>query len=425
MILVFLVGSSKRSLFLNSYLSNHEILRSSNAAAIASALWDSADFSQAAIHYERALQENPHDLEALHGYGHLKLVHNDLAAAALLLEQAHTLAINLAGGGRDEFSQRIVRDLALTYYRLDRFDLAAEYFAILPGKEGLTAQLRAFGSTSPYRISSDVKEIAVPFLGTDPLPIITLVIGGREHAFVIDTGSGQLVIDSSFLREIKLPNYGLDEARFASGERAPVGHTIIPQVRLGEAVIHHVPAEVMDIRRFAPQISGFIGSTFLQRFHLLFDFTGQVFRLRPKRVKPFEQFKEMLAVPFWLFDSHLMLARSQINHHQTMAYITTALAGAAFTAPNSTFEQANLTRDKNTIEGISPTGSIELMRVKAEKLCLEQLCCEDITGLVGFFPAELEWRYGFRIGALVSHTFFRHQNRWGIDFKTMRLYGGA
>jgi predicted aspartyl protease len=409
---------------LNSLLSNNEDLRSYNAAAIASALWDSADFSQAAIYYERALRENPNDFEALHGYGHFKLAHNQLAAAALLLEQAHALLMNLAGGGRNELSQRIVRDLAWTSYRLDRFDLAAEYFASLPGKEGLTAQLRAFGSTSPYRISSDVKEIAIPFLGTDPLPIITVVIGGKEHAFVIDTGSGQLVIDSRFLREVKLPNYGLDEVRFASGERARVGHTIIPEVRLGEAVIHHVPAEVMDIRRFAPQISGFIGTTFLQRFHLLFDFTGQVFRLRPKRVKPFEQFKEMQALPFLLFDSHLMLARCQINHYQTMAYITTALAGAAFTIPNSTFEQAKLIRDQNTIEGISPAGSMELMRVKAEKLSLEQLSCQEMTGLVGFFPAELEWRYGFRIGALISHAFFRSQNRWGIDFQKMRFYGG-
>lgn len=408
---------------MKTHFSNREILRSSNAAAIASALWDSADFAQAAIHYERALQEDANDLEALHGYGYLKLVHNELAAAALLLEQAHALVMNLAGGGRDQLSQRIVQDLAWTYYRLDRFDLAAEYFAVLPGKEGLTAQLRAFGSTSPYRIS-DVKEIAIPFLGTDPLPIITLVIGGKEHAFVIDTGSGQLVIDSSFLREVKLPNYGLDHVKFANGQEYPVGHTIIPEVRLGEAVIHHVPAEVMDIRRFAPQISGFIGTSFLQRFHLLFDFAGQVFRLRPKRVKPFEQFEEMLAVPFWLFDSHLMLARCDINHHQTMAYITTALAGATFTVPNSTFKQANLTREKNTIEGISPTGSIELTRAKAEKLCLDQLCGQDMTGLVGFFPLELEWRYGFRIGALVSHTFFRYQNRWGIDFQKMRFYGG-
>ena len=399
--------------------STNSTLHSSNAAAIASALWDSADFSGALAHYERALRENPSDMEALHGMGRLKLAHNELAAAVLCLEQAYGLSLSLASG--KQLSQRICRELAWAYYRLDRFDLAAQYFALLPQQDVLVAQLQAFGDRTPYRFSADLEEIALPFLGTDPLPIVTVVVGGKEHAFVIDSGSAQLVIDSQFLRELALPSYGIQDVRFASGQKAAVSYTILPSIMLGEAVIRDVPAEVMDIRRFAPQISGFIGTSFLQHFHILYDFGGQVLRLRPKRQSPFTQFGKMTTVPFMLFDGHLMLTHAKINQHETMAYIASGMAGGAFTVPDSTVQQAVLTSDDKTLDGVSAGGTSSLMMVRAETLSLGEFCRHDIDGFAGFFPAELEWRYGFRVGALVSHAFLK-QNFWGIDFKTMKMY---
>lgn len=399
--------------------SSNLTLHSSNAAAIASALWDSADFDGALIHYQRAIDENSSDMEALHGMGRLKLAHNELAAAVLCLEQAHGLSLNLASGNR--LSQRICRDLAWAYYRLDRFDLAAQYFALLPEQDAFVAQLQAFGHTVPYRFSADLEEIALPFLGTDPLPIVTVVIGGKEHAFVIDSGSGQLVLDSHFLRELDLPSHGIQEVRFASGQKAPISYTILPSIRLGETVIRDVPAEVMDIRRFAPQISGFIGTTFLQRFHVLYDFAGQLLRLRPKRLPPFAQFDEMTTASFMLFDGHLMLTPAKVNQHETIAYVASGMAGGAFTVPSSTIQQAALFSHENTLEGISAGGTTSLKTVQAKQICLGQFCRYEMEGFAGFFPAELEWRYGFRIGVLVSHAFLM-QNLWGIDFKKMKMY---
>ncbi len=408
-----------KEILLTESSSSNSTLHSSNAAAIASALWDSADFEGALLHNERAIAENASDIEALHGMGRLKLAHNELAAAVLCLEQAYGISLTLASGNR--FSQRICRDLAWAYYRLDRFDLAARYFSLLPEQDAFVAQLQAFGDKVPYRFSADVQEIALPFLGTDPLPIVTVVIGGKEHAFVIDSGSGQLVLDSHFLRELNLPNYGTQEVRFASGQKAPVGYTMLPNIMLGEALIRDVPAEVMDIRRFAPQISGFIGTTFLQRFHVLYDFAGQVLRLRPKRLSSFPQFDKMTVTPFMLFDGHLMLTQAKLNQHETIAYIASGMAGGAFTVPNSTVKQASLLTHHNILEGVSAGGSSSLEAVRAKELCLGEFCRHNMEGFAGFFPAELEWRYGFRIGALVSHVFLK-QNLWGLDFKKMKMY---
>jgi hypothetical protein len=44
----------------------------------------------------------------------------------------------------------------------------------------------------------------------------------------------------------------------------------------------------------------------------------------------------------------------------------------------------------------------------------------DAEGLVGLFPLELEWRYGFRVGAIGGFALLRNQ-RMAIDFEAMRL----
>lgn len=394
---------------------------SSNAAAIASALWDSADIAGAGVQYERALHENPADLEALHGLGRVRLAQNDLAAALLFLEQAHALALTFAGGGRDEWAQRIRRDLAWACYRLERFDLAADLFAHLPDEAGLAGHLRAMAEVSPYRLPVEVEEIALPFLGTDPLPIVAAVIEGKEYALVLDTGSREVVVDASLLRTHSLPDHGTHEATFASGQRAPVGYTLLPALWLGEVALRDVPAEVMDIRRFAPQLSGLLGTAFLQRFHMLCDWEGQVLRLRPRRAVPFHAFAAMTEVPLLLMDGHLIVTPARLNEQETMAYVASGLAGGAFTVPASTVRQAGLDGGAASIEGVGAAGATLLHGVRAQRLCLGSWCREEVEGLGGFFPEALEWRYGFRIGAIVSHAFLMGR-RWGIDFTRMRMY---
>ncbi|MDQ4077760.1 MAG: aspartyl protease family protein [Chloroflexota bacterium] len=396
-------------------------LRSYNAAAIAAALWDSADLEGAERYYLRALRETPADMEALHGMGRLKLAQNDLAAASIFLERALSLALQLPHTQRDELAQRIRRDLAWTLYRLDRFDLAAAHLEQLPELQALAAQLRAFEARPPYDVPPDVEEIVVPFLGTDPLPVISLTIGNTSHPFVIDTGSSQLVIDTGIFSEMELVSYGTHEATFASGQRAPVGYSILPEVMLGMVPVKDVPVEVMDVRRYAPQISGFVGINFLQRFHVLCDWREQLLRLRPRGNEPFVEWARMTAIPVWFFDTHLLLAPARLNRHETIAYLATGMAGGAFTVPQSTVEQAALDRAEEFVEGVGAAGATALESLRAERLCLGEWCREDMSGFAGFFPSELEWRYGFHVGALISHQFLK-KNKLGLDFNRLRLY---
>ncbi|MBA3533943.1 MAG: aspartyl protease family protein [Ardenticatenales bacterium] len=395
-------------------------LHSSNAAAIASALWDSADFAGAAEQYERALRESPGDMEALHGLGRLRLAQNDLAAALLLLEQAEQVALALSGSNhQQEWVQRIRQELAWALYRLDRFDLAAQYFDVLPGQEALSAQLRAFGDRIPYRHPVRLDEIVVPFMGTDPLPIINLTIAGQEYPFVIDTGSGQMVVDIALAQALSLEEFGTREITLATGQRSVVAHTLLPEVMLGEIAIKDVPAEVMDIQRFAPQLAGVIGTSFLQHFHVLCDFQRQTLHLYPK-IAESPPTGGMTLVSFLLFDAHLILAPVQVNEYQTMGYLVSGMAGAAFTLAESVRQQIDPALSSATRQSIGAGGVTAALPMMAAHLSLGGWSRSDVEGLVGFFPPPLEWRYGFQVGALIGHEFLRGK-RFLMDFEQMQL----
>lgn len=390
-------------------------LAASNAAAIGAALWDSADFAGAGAAFERALHQQPDDLEALHGLGRLRLAQNDLAGATLLLERALERVVSWPDERRAELERRVRRDLAWTLYRLDRFELAAEQMRGLPEMEALAAQLHAFGERVPYRMEVGIGEVEVPFWGTDPLPIVPLTIGGVERAFVLDTGSSQLVVDSSLLEEQGLPNFGTREVAFASGQRARIAHTIVPQLQVGELALHDVPAEVMELRRFAPQLFGLIGTNLLQRFHVHCDWNRQLLRLRPGRDAPFVEWATMTKVPFWYLDSHLLLARASLEGYPTMAFIASGMAGASFAVPPTTVAQAGLRHRAETMDGVGAAGATLLESVQARHLSLGDWDRSDVSGLVGFFPPELEWRFGFRVGALLGHSLLSGE-QWGLDF---------
>ncbi len=311
--------------------------------------------------------------------------------------------------------------LAWALYRLDQFDLAAEQFEQLPGQGALVAQLRALGDRVPYRLPPSVSAITLPLLGTDPLPVVSLTIGSQEHAFVVDTGSSQMVIDSSLLEGLHLPDFGTREVTFAGGQRAAIGHTLLPRVMMGDATIHDVPAEIMEVRRHAPQIAGFVGTNLLQRFHVLFDWQAETMALRVPRAGAFAEWGAMQATPLLFMDSHLLLAPLRLNTHETMAFLATGLAGGSFVVPRSTVVQAGLASDEQAMEGVGAGGSAAFGLVRAEQMCLGGWCRDGMEGLSGAFPAELEWRYGFRVGAMVSHEFLKGE-RLGFDFQGGQLF---
>lgn len=393
----------------------------SELAAVGWALYDTADFVAASHQFERALEADPDDVEALRGLARIRLSENDLAAAILLLERALGVLEVAHAVAPESTEQRVRYDLAWALYRVDRFDLAARHFFRLPGYEQIGRKLEAFGDETPYLLPVEAPTIELPLLAADPLPFVRLQLGGRDHVFVIDTGAGELVLDRALLDELDLPDHGIRETTFAGGRRTTVVHSILPELSLGTVTVENIPVEAIDVRSRAPQLSGFIGLNFLLHFHPTLDYAGRRLLLAP-RDDDVTPPSEAHSVSLRLFEDHVLVAPGAINGHETFLVLASGMAGGAFTCPESTVNQADVTvYEEDVLEGVSVAGGEALLALHADRVRLGTAELRDVDGFGGGFSPSLEWRYGFRIGGIVAHGFLRHF-RWTIDQDRMTAW---
>jgi hypothetical protein len=74
-----------------------------------------------------------------------------------------------------------------------------------------------------------------------------------------------------------------------------------------------------------------------------------------------------------------------------------------------------------SFEGVGGGGAMKVTPFLLDELRLGEAKQSNVMSFFGPFPESLELRYGFRIGGLVSHTFFR-QYAVTFDFTAMRLH---
>jgi len=81
-------------------------------------------------------------------------------------------------------------------------------------------------------------------LSLGPMPIISVGVNGKTGRFLIDTGSDQSVIDSSFAHQLGLTptgnasvrkNYSVEELSIVVAERFQLGNTVLSAVKLLES----------------------------------------------------------------------------------------------------------------------------------------------------------------------------------------------
>lgn len=91
--------------------------------------------------------------------------------------------------------------------------------------------------------------VEVPLARGVPVPLVLGQAGERSVGFVIDTGASETVISTSLARELGLE---LTQAAFpvgvaAGGGRAAAHLAIVPELRLGSAVVRALPVMVIDL----------------------------------------------------------------------------------------------------------------------------------------------------------------------------------
>ncbi len=332
-----------------------------------------------------------------------------------LLEARELLETALVGQP-DEAGVRA--SLAMACYRANDFARAVEVGESLPGMQTFATQLRSFGKDTPYQ-RLGAKSTSVPFLITDPLPVVPIDVDGIEICALIDTGGGQLILDTELAGERGIASVGEIEGSFGGGLKAPVGHGRVESVRLGECELRRVPVQLLATRRFSPitggrhTIDGIIGTNVLAQFRPTLDYPAQQLLLEPPDAG---QPLEGVEIPFELYGDHYMVAEGAFNGLEGLRFfVDSGLAGGAFMCAKELLERAGVPVPEARLQpgsvggggGQFATGSFPV-----DELGLGPLRQRDLVGVY----APTEGGSGASWDGLISHGFLRHY-RWTLDFE--------
>ncbi len=391
--------------------------------APAESLFAEGRFAAADSLYARTLARDPGDTLAILRRGTIALYENRLADARALLRRA----VRQAPADPRRHSL-----LAEAHYRADRFPAAARELRAA-GRETKARMLEDFGDRRPRRIEGDSTE--VPFLQTDPLPVIEASVNGSAPVkLIIDTGGAELILDPRFADSVGVRRFGQETGLYAGDRTASFERGRADSVRIGRLVVRDVPVDVQSTRQYAAaargeRIDGIVGTTFLSRFLATLDFPRGRLVLRARGSEAAKAFQAQaeaerrIVVPFWLAGDHFMVAWGTLNGGPPrLWFVDTGLAGGGFTCPRSTLEEAGVDLGGSPeVEGVGGGGKVKVVPFVAERLTLGEAEVRKVFSFFGPFPETLERRFGFRIAGLVAHTFFRGF-ALSFDFERMRLY---
>ncbi|MBS1718000.1 MAG: retropepsin-like domain-containing protein [Armatimonadetes bacterium] len=323
-------------------------------------------------------------------------------------------------------SDVVTKSLAEIETRRLHFLMAARLWE-KAGKTAFAAKLAAFGTKTPYQTAA-FKEVHVPFVRTDPLPVVKVSINGKEPVFfIIDNGGGELIVDKQYVESLGVKNYGEETGAFAGGKKAAHGQGIVDTVELGGLKVSNVPVSLASTAAYimvggGNKISGIIGTTFLSQFRFTLDYPKGELVLQPRNSK-FKPLAGSVSMPIWLGADHLILATGTVNKSAPMLMLVDtglALQGYGLALAKSTLDEIGY-KPKGTAEGVGGGGKVSFSQFDLESASLGDVRCGKIGALAGVFPPSLENGQGYRIGGLVSHEFFKPY-RVTFDLAEMKLY---
>jgi predicted aspartyl protease len=395
-----------------------------NAGDEAERLFKAGRFEECAELCRRRLLETQDGVADLVRLGAVELFANRVEQAAALLRRALELA------PQDRPAQRL---LAEALVRADDYAAAVPWFEKL-GDAPRAQKLASFGDQTPYELVSAEESAQLAMLAVDPLPLVELSVNGRDPSvFLVDTGGGELLLDSDFAREVGAQLFGGHEGLFAGGRRAPVQEGRVDEIRLDEVVLRAVPVHVMSTAPFSGiaggrRLCGVVGALLLHRFIARFDFAAARLVLfsrsaeESSRIGEEERRLGAAQVPYWLAPDHFMLARGSVNGlPESLLFVDTGLGNGAFTCPRSTIEAAGIELSASPQSFGGGGGATTAVPIVVRELSLGAARQRDLPGFFGPFPPTLEDGLGFHLAGLISHAFFRRYV-FTIDPVEMKLW---
>jgi hypothetical protein len=116
------------------------------------------------------------------------------------------------------------RALALVYYQTNRYDRCRELASSAAGIDFPLLDLMLAFEDEPYRVEWESgDETVVPFVITDPLPLIDVEVDGHKLTALIDTGGDTFILDPGIAEALGMEIVASLTGTFAGGMKAEVG----------------------------------------------------------------------------------------------------------------------------------------------------------------------------------------------------------
>jgi len=387
-------------------------------------------FSEAEKLYAEVIAKQPASYSAVLQLGRIAMFSNQLDQAQKWLEKAISL---------NPVSVEAKLMLAEVFYRRDDFDGAAVILRGLDLKGDKSSgmyttlnipKLEEFSKRKPNRIEGPGQITHLKFVKTDPLPLVRVSANGKEAIFFIDTGGAEVLLDPDFAREVGTKAVGAMQGSFATGQEATLHSGRLDSLTMGAWVIRDVPVQLLNLRQFSEsmgvkQIDGCIGTTLLYHFLSTIDYAHGELVLRRNTAEGRKDFASQpgknVSMPFWMAGDHYLLAEGQITTlPPALVFVDTGLAGGGVNLPESVIKQAGITLDQQkAITGMGGGGSFKSIPFTVPQVSLGAITRHDVHALFDG-PVSWEHAWGFYVGALIGHEFFRPY-ALTFDFTRMKI----
>jgi hypothetical protein len=288
---------------------------------------------------------------------------------------------------------------------------------------------RRAADLDPANLSLPKDGTHVPFVITDPLPVLKVRVNDKADAFfLLDTGASEAVLDPAFADELGIASSAAGTGTFAGGKTAAVRSATLDSLALGDARIRRLPIKLVPTRGFKldaeHRLDGIIGTGVLYRFLSTIDYPRGELLLRPRDASAeFEHLaleKKATIAPMWLTGDHFIFTRARLNAGPERLFnVDTGGAGVGVMASPASMADSHITLDTaHAGEGQGGGGTVKVVPFSAS-VTLQALEQNDVPGTYtpegnqyGIFP--------FEVGGSLSHLFF-HPYALTFDFVAMKL----
>ena len=198
---------------------------------------------------------------------------------------------------------------------------------------------------------------------------------------------------------------------------------VVPSIDVGPIALKNVMVTILPSHGFHlfkdRTVDGVVGTPFLARFLSTIDYPHHRLVLRPRRTATSDA--SATTIPMWLVGDHFIFADGSVNGLANQLFsIDSGGAGAGFVPVSPMIAAAHIkTFPDKAMQGIGGGGSVTVIPILADELCLGPVCQKNVEG--GYTPSGSPLSiFPFDVSGTITHLFLEHY-AVTLDFIRMRL----